>query len=108
MRKSERAYGKVYGLAAPANLPANLVGGGILPAFGGKLYSGARQFHFLAGLPGICCGQRVCLIAFAGRRRLDSNLFLIIAFGLAYALQLVLTLHLRNETTALEPFEYWG
>jgi O-antigen ligase len=50
----------------------------------------------------------VALIVFAGRRRLDRNLLLIIAFGTVYALQLLQTLHLRQETTALEPFEYWA
>ncbi|TRD11412.1 O-antigen ligase family protein [Erythrobacter insulae] len=48
------------------------------------------------------------LIAFAARRRFDLNLLLIIIFGVAYSTQLALTLHVRGEPSALQPFAYWA
>lgn len=56
-------------------------------------------------LGGVCAAA---LIVFASRRRFDTNLLLIIIFGVTYATQLILTLHLREEPSALQPYAYWA
>lgn len=54
---------------------------------------------------GVCAAA---LIAFAARRRFDFNLLMILIFTVAYATQLTLTLHLRQEPSAQEPIDYWA
>lgn len=56
---------------------------------------------------GLCAVAATIIIIRAKAVRFDSPLLLLTIFGVTYATQLVLTLHIRGESSALDPIDYW-
>ena len=56
---------------------------------------------------GLCALAAAILIIRARAVRVDRTLLLLTIFGVTYATQLVLTLHIRGESSALDPIDYW-